>query len=131
MLQQYHVSLLPYGFACLGSTMLSTPPRFPEEQRSNLLAKLESALLRKMDEDDLSYDRAFSHVALETLGYDPEAGIMSDGKGDFGIDFWMVEERTATVFQFKSHDFTEGLNASMGADSKQLIDLPRIGNILS
>lgn len=37
--------------------------------------------------EDLSYDRAFSHVVLDILGYDPDVEVMSDGKGDFGVDF--------------------------------------------
>lgn len=105
--------------------------RFPEEQRSNLTAQLLAALRRKLDEDDLTFDRAFAHVSLDILGYDLETGVFSDGRGDFGIDFWTVEERTATIFQFKSHDFIERLNAQLQADSTYLSDLPRIHQLLA
>jgi hypothetical protein len=27
---------------------------------------------------------------------------MSDGKGDFGIDYWIVDERVATIFQSRA-----------------------------
>ena len=84
-----------------------------------------------MDEEDVTFDRAFSLVALEILGYDVETGTMSDGRGDFGIDFWVVEENTATVFQFKSHDYTNGVNTELQADSKYLADLPRIESLLT
>jgi hypothetical protein len=111
--------------------MLMTKARFPAEQGSNLLGKLQWALQRRIDEEDLSYDRAFSHVALDILDYDADVGVMSDGKGDFGVDFWTIEGRTATIFQFKSHDYTEGLDDSFSADSKLLSDLPRIDGLLS
>ena len=105
-------------------------PTFPEEQRQNLTRQLALALQRKLEEDDISFDRAFSQAALQILGYELETGVMSDGRGDFGIDYWIVEERTATVFQFKSHDFTDGLNPSFYADPKYLSDLPRIESLL-
>src|SRR5262249_48342154 len=71
------------------------------------------------------------HIALDILGYELCSGTMSDGRGDFGIDYWIVDERTATIFQFKSHDFTETLDANFTADSKYLSDLPRIENLLT
>jgi len=83
---------------------------YPSEQRINLVGQFHSILQRRQEEDDLTFDRAFSQLALEVLGYDLDAGTMSDGRGDFGVDFWIVEERAATLFQFKSHDFTERLN---------------------
>ena len=104
--------------------------KFPEIQRANLNSQLNWALQRKIEEDDLSFDKAFNHVALDVLGYDLDAGVMSDGKGDFGIDFWTIGERSTTIFQFKSHDYTEQFNAAFIADSKYLTDLPRIQNIL-
>jgi hypothetical protein len=103
---------------------------FPEEQRDNLTRQLSLALQRKLEEDDISFDRAFSLVALQILGFEVDSGVMADGRGDFGIDFYIVEERAATVFQFKSHDFTEGLNPNFVADSKYLSDLPRIENLI-
>jgi hypothetical protein len=104
---------------------------YPTEQRSNLVAQFQAVLQRKQEEDDLSFDRSFNHVALEVLGYDLDVGTMSDGRGDFGIDYWLVEERAATLFQFKSHDFTEKLNPDLLADPKYLTDLPRIDAILA
>jgi len=55
---------------------------------------------RRIDEDELSYDKAFSRVALDILGYDADAGVSSDGRGDHGVDYWIVDERAATIFQF-------------------------------
>src|SRR3954470_7787469 len=55
---------------------------------------------RRIDEDELSYDNAFSRVALDILGYDADAGVSSDGRGDHGVDYWIVDERAATIFQF-------------------------------
>src|SRR5262249_20880105 len=74
--------------------------KYPSEQRNNLVAQFHSILQRRQEEEDLTFDRAFSRVSLEVLGYDLDAGTMSDGRGDFGIDFWIVEERAATLFQF-------------------------------
>ena len=51
---------------------------------------------RRIDEDELSYDKAFSRVALDILGYDADAGVSSDGRGDHGVDYWIVDERAAT-----------------------------------
>jgi hypothetical protein len=97
-------------------TLMSTSsPRFPEVQRSNLTNQLGWLLQRKLDEEELSFDRAYSHIALDILGYDLGLGTMSDGRGDFGIDYWVVDERTATIFQFKSHDFTEVLDPNFTA----------------
>ena len=105
--------------------------RFPEVQRSNLIGQLNWLLKRELDEEELPFDRAFSHIALDILGYDLDSGTMSDGKGDFGIDYWIVDEKAATIFQFKSHDFTETLNPNFAADPKYLADLPRIQNLLT
>jgi hypothetical protein len=105
--------------------------RFPEVQRTNLTQQLAWALQRRMDEEDLSFDKAFSQVALDILGYELDAGVLSDGKGDFGIDFWIVDERAATVFQFKSQDFTEKLDPALAADPSYLTDLPRIETLLT
>jgi hypothetical protein len=111
--------------------MSTSSPRFPEVQRSNLTNQLGWLLQRKLDEEELSFDRAYSHIALDILGYDLGLGTMSDGRGDFGIDYWVVDERTATIFQFKSHDFTEVLDPNFTADSKYLSDLPRIDSLLT
>jgi hypothetical protein len=108
--------------------MANSSPKFPEAQRSNLVSQLGWLLQRTIEEEELSFDDAFSRVALDILGY--ESGVQSDGRGDFGVDYWIVEERTATVFQFKSHDFTESFNADFTADSKILTDLPRIDSLL-
>src|SRR4051812_38661807 len=103
--------------------MANSPSKFPEAQRSNLVSQLGWLLQRTIEEEEVGFDEAFSRVALDILGY--ESGVHSDGRGDFGVDYWIVEERTATVFQFKSHDFTEAFNPDFTADTKILGDLPR------
>jgi AIPR protein len=80
-------------------------PKFPDSQRANLLSNLRGLLTRQVEEESLSFDRAFIHVALDILGYDPDTGTIADGKGDYGVDFWIVGERSSTIFQFKSQDF--------------------------
>jgi hypothetical protein len=80
-------------------------PKFPDSQRANLLSNLRGLFTRQVEEESLSFDRAFIHVALDILGYDPDTGTIADGKGDYGVDFWIVGERSSTIFQFKSQDF--------------------------
>ena len=104
---------------------------FPEEHRTTLLERLDWFLKRTLDEDDLPYDRAFIHVALDILGYEIDQNSLSDGRGDCGIDYWVMEERGATIFQFKSHDFTYGLIPTLKADPTYIVDLPRIAQLLN
>jgi hypothetical protein len=111
--------------------MITTNQRYPAVQRANLTGQLNWLLQRKLDEEDLSFDQAFSQVALDMLGYEQGSGTSSDGRGDFGIDYWIVDERAATVFQFKSHDYTDKLDPDFHADSKYLTDLPRIESVLT
>jgi hypothetical protein len=111
--------------------MRTNQQKYPAELRKNLTNQLGLLLNRRADEHELSFDKAFSHIALDILGFDePGSGTWSDGRGDFGVDYWIVEETTATIFQFKSQDFTAGLNPDLVADSTYLTDLPRIKKLL-
>ncbi|WP_342736308.1 AIPR family protein [Bradyrhizobium sp. B117] len=110
--------------------MTAKQQKYPTALRKNLTDQLGFLLNRRVDEDEVSFDKAFSQIALDILGYEPGSGTWSDGRGDFGVDYWIVEEKAATIFQFKSHDFTAGLNSELLADSTYLGDLPRIRQLL-
>ncbi len=103
---------------------------FSDSQRKNLLDSLETDLRSAMDEGSLSYDKAFIQVALDCLGYDTENGTISDGPGDFGVDYWEVGPDRATLIQFKCHDYSERFNANYTMKPDHLSDLRDMRDVL-
>jgi hypothetical protein len=103
---------------------------FPPEQRDNLLDELRGLLARKVEEFDVPFDQAFSEISLRALGYDLDAGTLSDGAKDSGIDYWQVEDLSATLFQFKSHDPAEDLKGQRQVGPQEIADIPRIIGLL-
>ena len=109
---------------------MESSPLFPANQRDNLLQSFEQQIKGTAEEQDLSQDRAFIHVALDVLGYDFDPSEVTDGKGDFGIDFVEVEENRASVFQFKSQEFSDRISSEFVAGPAYLSDLRRISDLL-
>ena len=100
-------------------------------QRENFLNVLKKDLLQQMENESVSYDMAFNLVALRYLEYDPDEGVMTDGAGDCGVDYVFIGEEEASIFQFKSHDYTEAFNPDFNIAPNDLGDLRRIKEILS
>src|SRR5262245_13283763 len=96
---------------------------YPVEQRRNLIEGLEDRLRRVGEEEDLTTDQSFIRVALESMGFDFDEQHLSDGRGDFGVDFWLVDDRSATVMQFKSQDFEGSINDALTVGPQILTDL--------
>lgn len=109
---------------------MESSPLFPANQRDNLLQSFEQQIKSTAEEQDLNQDRAFIHVALDVLGYDFDPTEVTDGKGDFGIDFIEVEENRASVFQFKSQEFSDRISSEFVAGPTYLSDLRRISDLL-
>ena len=86
-------------------------------------------LARIADEQDLRHDRAFLRVCIEYLGFDPEVGVISDGKGDYGIDFIEVDRSGVSIIQSKSVEFDERINFDVKLGPSHITDLPRIKSL--
>jgi hypothetical protein len=102
-----------------------------QAQRQNFADALEKDLLQQIEDESSSSELAFSLVALRYLEFDPDEGIMPDGAGDYGIDYGIIGEDEASIFQFKCHDYTQGLNQDFKIGPDDLGDLRRIKEILS
>jgi hypothetical protein len=98
------------------------------EHRTNFISALRDELLAKINEDEVSYDRAFAVVALDYLGYASEN--LTDGKGDHGLDFAYLADSSAELFQFKAYDYTEDIDAPAKLGVGELTDLPRIRSLI-
>ena len=71
----------------------------PEDIASNeaLRTLLQRDLSQIFDEQELTPDQAFLRLCIDYLGYNPEVGIVSDGKGDKGVDFIEVTSSGASI----------------------------------
>ncbi len=103
---------------------------FPIAQKANLLQSIEEQLRSRIEEEDITSDRAFIHVALDVLGNDFDPSDISDGRGDYGIDFIDVEEHRASIYQFKSQEFNGSIKYDFKAPPSLLGDLSRIKSVL-
>jgi hypothetical protein len=84
-----------------------------------------------MDEDEKRLDKAFPSLCLHYLGCDESEGTHSDGKGDHGIDFWMLDEIQGQVFQFKSAELPTSASPFPTFGPEYLTDIPRVQALLS
>lgn len=100
------------------------------EKISQSLSILESELRQKMEDESFSFDNAFVFLALDYLEFNPDKGVLSGGKGDHGIDYWEVDEEDATIFQFKSHDFTESFDPLYKIGTNDLDDIRQLKQVL-
>jgi hypothetical protein len=103
---------------------------FPPAQKNNLLQSIEEQIRNRIEEEDIPPDRAFIHVALDILGNDFDPFDITDGRGDYGIDFISVEEHRATIYQFKSQEFETHIQDDYKAPPTHLTDLSRIQSLL-
>src|SRR5262249_7298065 len=98
---------------------------FPPAQTTNLLQTIEQQIRNRMEEEEIPPDRAFIHVALDLLGNDFDPSDVTDGRGDYGIDFISIEEHRATIYQFKSQEFETHIQNDYKAPPTHLTDLSR------
>jgi len=92
---------------------------------------LEGDLARLVEEQELSLDRAFLHLCLEYLGFEAEMGVVTDGSGDFGIDFIEVSNTGVSIIQSKSFVFEEKIDFDKRLGPETITDLPRIRSVLA
>lgn len=102
--------------------------------QKNFVDTLHQHMLAKPEVEAGNPDRAFIEVVLDYMGYDDtpdfRADCISDGKGDFGIDAWFISDEAATVFQFKSVDFSEEVDINHEVPPSGLADLYRIFSLI-
>lgn len=102
--------------------------------RKNFVDALHQELLARPEVEAGNPERAFVEVVLDYLGYDDaleaRSESVSDGKGDFGVDAWFLSDEAATVFQFKSVDFSEEIDTDREVPPAGLADLSRIFSLL-
>jgi hypothetical protein len=103
---------------------------FPPGQKTNLLQSIEEQIRNRIEEEDVAPDRGFIHVALDILGNDFDPSDITDGRGDYGIDFITIEEHRATIYQFKSQEFETHIEYDYKAQPTHLTDLVRIQTLL-
>ena len=81
------------------------------------------------DEEEVSSEKAFLRVCIEYLGFDREIGVISDGKGDYGVDFIEVSDSGVSIIQSKSVEFNEKIDFTHSIGPTQITDLPRIRSL--
>ena len=86
-------------------------------------------LERIVDEEEVSLDRAFLRLCVDYLGFDRETGVISDGKGDYGIDFIETDNSGASIIQSKSIDFDDRIDFRRKVGQHYINDLPRIRSL--
>jgi hypothetical protein len=103
---------------------------FPPAQKTNLLQSIEQQIQTHVEEEDIASDRTFIHVALDILGNEFDPSDITDGRGDYGIDFIDVKEHRASIHQFKSQEFNGHIQSDYRAPPTLLSDLSRIQSLL-
>jgi len=98
--------------------------------RANFLKLLNDELQAIGEDHEASPKEAYARLVLSTLGYEFVEDQYSDGSREYGIDYWDSSEETSILFQFKSTDFSQGVDDSRKVIPGHLTDLPRIVNIL-
>lgn len=103
----------------------------PDDLFSNeaLRTLLQQDLSQIIEEEELSPDQGFLRVCIDYLGFDPEVGVVTDGKGDYGIDFIEVAASGADIIQAKSIEFEEVIDFDQKVGSSHITDLPRIRSL--
>ena len=86
-------------------------------------------LARITEEEELSHSQAFLRVSIDYLGYSPKKGVVSDGKGDHGVDFIEVDTTGASLIQSKSFEFDSQIDFSRKLGPSHITDLPRIRSL--
>ena len=89
--------------------MKSTDPA-PSMHKANFLALLEDDLRAIGDDHEVSKQEAYSRLVLTNLGYNFIEEQYSDGGREYGIDYWDSSEEMSVIFQFKSTDFSGGID---------------------
>ncbi|MBM4274473.1 MAG: hypothetical protein FJ134_08445 [Deltaproteobacteria bacterium] len=102
----------------------------PSIHRENFLRLLNDELQAIGEDNEVSPKEAYARLVLATLDYEFIKEQYSDGSREFGIDYWDSSEETSVIFQFKSTDFSKGIDESRKVIPIHLTDLPRIRNIL-
>ena len=107
------------------------PAAPPKDLTSNVALRqlLQHDLTRIIDEEEVALDRAFLRLCVEYLGFDREAGVISDGPGDHGVDFIEADNSGASIIQSKSVDFDQQIDFERNVGSSQITDLPRIRSL--
>ena len=104
--------------------------KLPPSQIKNFLQVFKSDLHRISEEEDLTVDKAFGHLVLGYLGYDPGEGVYTDTAGDHGIDWWELSEDGAVIFQFKATTELDKIDAEKTVGTSELVDVYRIVDLL-
>jgi len=102
----------------------------PSIHRANFLKLLHDELQAIGEDSDVAPKKAYARLVLATLGYDFVDEQYSDGSGEYGIDYWDSSEETSVIFQFKSTNFSQGIDESRKVVPGHLTDIPRILNTL-
>ena len=93
----------------------------------NLQNLFQHDLLKIMDEEErISASSAFLRICIDYLGFNPERGVVSDGKGDHGIDFIEISDSGVDIIQSKSVEFDQNIDFEQSIGPKAITDLPRI-----
>ena len=110
---------------------MSTGSRGRKNAEDALLADFFSS-----QEDGLDYPEAFRKLVLDYEGIDKTPAYreahMTDGSGDHGIDFAELypAARSTVIYQFKSHDPSEGLPKDELLEPGDLTDVRRVLDVL-
>ena len=104
---------------------------FPDDPLSNqaLQDLFQQDLAQIIDEEELSTDQAFLRICIQYLGFDTDIGIISDGKGDYGVDFIEVSTSGASIIQSKSAEFDNKVDFNHTMGPPHITDLPRIRSL--
>ena len=81
------------------------------------------------EEHELSHEQAFLRICIQYLGFDPDQGVISDGPGDYGVDFIEVDDCGVSIIQSKSVEVDKEIDFRRTIGSNYIADVPRIRSL--